>query len=502
MVAALTPVYRVDELRAIEARHAELPLMERAGRTAADVAQAMAGDRGGQVVVLAGPGNNGGDAMVVARWLRSWFHDVTVVFIADAAKLPADAARVHRAFIEGGGCTVPAPPHAKPALIVDGLFGIGLTRPLSDEFGRLVNWANRTGSPILALDVPTGLHAETGVASGAVIRATATAKFIGLTPGLLTGAGPDHCGAITVHSLELDLRDATLGHRLDWATLAALLPAALTRATRNVNKGTFGTLAIVGGAEGMVGATVLAGRAAMRTGAGKVLLGLAARTHPALDWNAPELMLRNADTALAGGADACVIGPGLGTAAAARMCVERALALDVPLVLDADALNLLAVNPELRTAAQRRSAPTLATPHPGEAARLLSSDVAAVQSDRLAAGLKLARELRAHVVLKGSGSVLAHPDGSWDINTSGGPALASAGTGDVLAGVLGSMLAQGLDAKTALRYAVCLHGAAADTLVARGIGPIGLAASELADAARELINAASPSRRLIIRPAV
>lgn len=492
MVAALTPVYRVDELRAIEARHAELPLMERAGRAAADVAQAMAGDRGGRIVVLAGPGNNGGDAMVVARWLRTWFHDIVVVFRADAAKLPADAAKAYRTFIDAGGCTVPAPPDGKPTLIVDGLFGIGLTRPLSDQYVELVNWANATGAPILALDVPTGLHAETGVALGAVIRATATAKFIGLTPGLLTGDGPDHCGAITVHSLELEPRVAPLGHRLDWPTLAAMLPAALTRASRNVNKGTFGTLAIVGGAEGMVGAAVLAGRAAMRTGAGKVLLGLAARTRPALDWSAPELMLRDAETTLAGGMDSCVIGPGLGTAAAARMCTERALALDVPLVLDADALNVLAANLDLRTAVQRRTAPTLATPHPGEAARLLSSDVAAVQSDRLAAALKLASEMRAHVVLKGSGSVLAHPDGSWDINTSGGPALASAGTGDVLAGVLGAMLAQKLDAKTALRYAVCLHGAAADLLVARGCGPVGLAASELADAARELINVAAP----------
>ena len=491
MVAALTPVYRVDELRAIEARHADLPLMQRAGRAAADVAQAMAGDRGGQIVVLAGPGNNGGDAMVVARCLRSWFHDVVVVFRADAAKLPADAANAFRAFIDAGGLTVPAPPIGKPALIVDGLFGIGLTRPLSDQYVELVNWANGTGLPILALDVPSGLHAETGAAMGAAIRATATVKFIGLTPGLLTGDGPDHCGAVTVHALAVEPQGASLGHRLDWSALAAMLPAALARGTRNVNKGTFGTLAIIGGAEGMVGAALLAGRSAMRTGAGKVLVGLAARTRPALDCNAPELMLRDAETTLSANIDACVIGPGLGTAAAARRSVERALALDVPLVLDADALNVVAANPDLRTAAQRRTAPTLATPHPGEAARVLSRSVAAIQADRLVAAMQLASEMRAHVVLKGCGSVLAHPDGSWDINSSGGPALASAGTGDVLAGVLGAMLAQRLDAKTALRYAVCLHGAAADTLVARGVGPVGVAASELADAARELINAAA-----------
>jgi len=493
MAAVLTPVYRVDQLRAIEARSADLPLMERAGRAACDAAQAMVGDRGGRVVVLAGPGNNGGDAMVVARSLRSLFYDVVVVFRADAEKLPADAAKAYRSFIDAGGDTIVALPDGKPALIIDGLFGIGLTRRLSDQYSELVRWANATGSPILALDVPTGLHAETGVAMGAAIRATATAKFLGLTAGLLTGDGPDHCGAITVHSLEVRPLVESSGHRLEWAALSASLPAALTRMTRNVNKGTFGTLAIVGGAEGMIGASVLAGRAALRTGAGKVFVGLVAHSRCAPDWGAPEVMLRSAETTLAGSMDACVIGPGLGTDAAAGVLVERALALDVPLVLDADALNVLAANPDLSRATRRRTAVTLATPHPGEAARLLSIDVAAVQADRLSAALNLAREMRAHVVLKGSGSVLAHPDGSWDINASGGPALASAGTGDVLAGVLGAMLAQKLDAKTALRYAVCLHGAAADTLVTRGVGPVGLGASELASAARELINTAARS---------
>ncbi len=186
--------------------------------------------------------------------------------------------------------------------------------------------------------------------------------------------------------------------------------------------------------------------------------------------------------------DALVVGPGLGTSDAARSLLQRALALPIPIALDADALNLIARDAALLAATRSRSAPTLATPHPGEAARVLATDVENVQSDRMSAARELAQRLAANVVLKGAGSVLAHPDGTWDINASGGPALATAGSGDVLSGLLGALLAQGLPAKTALRYAVCLHGATADALVAQGIGPLGLTASELPDAARALLN--------------
>jgi hydroxyethylthiazole kinase-like uncharacterized protein yjeF len=194
---------------------------------------------------------------------------------------------------------------------------------------------------------------------------------------------------------------------------------------------------------------------------------------------------------LADGPDVIVCGPGLGTGTAARSRVAKVLAMNIPIVLDADALNAIGAEATLAATVRARGAPTLITPHPAEAGRLLGLATAAVQSDRLGAALALADKLHAHVVVKGAGSVLAHADGTWDINASGNPALASAGTGDVLAGIAGAMLAQHVDAKTALRLAVCVHGAAADACVAAGNGPVGLAAGELIAAARALVNVAA-----------
>ena len=490
----LLPIFESSDLRRVEMAAQGQPLMERAGLAAANLARTMIGDRGGSVLVLAGPGNNGGDALVAARRLRESFFDVVVVFAGDPAKLPADAADAYRAFNDGGGSTVAeAPPKWRGALIVDGLFGIGLARPLSERYAAQVEFANASDIPILALDVPSGIDADTGLAHGPAIRATATATFIALKPGLLTGDGVDHCGAVSVHSLglETEAQGPAAGHRLDWPSLAADLPLVLRRSSRNVHKGTFGTLAIVGGQDGMVGAPLLTGRAALHAGAGKVWIGLVASQPPAIDWDQPELMLRSVEAVLAAGADATVCGPGLGTSSAVRAWIEKTAAERVPLVLDADALNAIASNPTLATLIAKRDAPTIATPHPAEAARLLGTTTAAIQADRLGAARTLSARLNASVVVKGAGSVLAHPDGTWDINASGNAGLATAGTGDVLAGFIGAFLAQSLDAKTASRLAVCLHGAAADACVEQGRGPLGLTASELAPAARTLLNARS-----------
>ena len=486
----LAPILAVDELRALESRHAADGLMERAGAAAAAVAQAMlASSRGGRVVVLAGPGNNGGDGFVVARRLRAAYHDVDVVFRAEVARLPRDARAAHDAFVAAGGAAVREPPTQVPALVVDALFGVGLARPIGGADADLVAWANARGAPVLALDVPSGLDAATGALGPIAMRATATATFIALKPGLLTGEGPDAAGIVSVHTLGLDAELASVrGRRLDWPLVFALVGERLSRARRNVHKGTFGTLGILGGASGMTGAPILAGRAAMRCGAGKVRLGFIAASHPAVDWLAPELMLGSLAQAV-DGASAIVAGPGMGTDDASANALRRAIDADVPLVLDADALNLVAGSQSLAGAVRARRSATLATPHPAEAARLVGGSAASVQQDRLAAASAVADKLRASVVLKGAGSVLVHADGRFDINASGNPALASAGSGDVLAGMLGALLAQGLDTATALRAAVCLHGAAADRLVARGIGPLGVGASELCDAARELLNA-------------
>ncbi len=496
MIAA-KPILPVAGVRAVEARHGTAGLMERAGAAAAEVARGLAAGRRGPVVVLAGPGNNGGDAFVVARCLAATFFDVVTVFRGDAQRLPPAAAAAHSALAAAGLRTRPEVPGEAPSLVVDGLFGIGLKRPLTAEYAALTAWAAGARAPVLALDVPSGIDADTGIAHTGAVRADATATFIALKPGLCTGAGLEHAGRVSLHALGVTIDPSEhAGTLLEWAQLAQALPPPLRRDRRNVHKGTFGTVAIVGGADGMVGAPILAGRAAQKTGAGKVLIGFVAEAPPPVDWVAPELMLRSADAVLASGADVFVVGPGLGIDAAARGLVARAAQLDTPLVLDADALNLLARDDALRSAVRARTAATLITPHPAEAARLLGIDTARIADDRLGAAHALAAQFDAFTVLKGAGSVLAHPVGGFDINASGGPALSTAGSGDVLSGMLGALLAQGLDPRTALQFGVCLHGAAADRRVAEGHGPLGLAASELADALRALLNAAAAHDRL------
>jgi hydroxyethylthiazole kinase-like uncharacterized protein yjeF len=251
---------------------------------------------------------------------------------------------------------------------------------------------------------------------------------------------------------------------------------------------------MVGGNDGMAGAAILAGRAALYLGVGKVRVGFAASTPPAVDWVQPELMLHDAASVFDEDLDALVIGPGLGMDDRARGLLARALAVAAPVVIDADALNLIARDPQLAAAVATRTAPTAMTPHPAEAARLAGTSTAAIQGDRLGAALALAERFHAAVVLKGAGSVLAFPDQSWAINGTGNAGLASGGTGDVLAGMLGALLAQHVGIAEALKLAVGLHGAAADALVASGTGPVGLTASELAPMARALINRARFTR--------
>ncbi len=249
-----------------------------------------------------------------------------------------------------------------------------------------------------------------------------------------------------------------------------------------------GSVAVIGGAPGMTGAAVLASRAALRLGAGRVYVGLLDADSPSSDPFTPELMLRSPDDALGLDLDAIVIGPGIGSSGHAETLVGEVLAIDVPCVLDADALNLIAENADLRAACARRTAETVVTPHPAEAARLLGCATAEVQRDRVKAARDLSKALNAHVVLKGSGSVLVARDGHWFINTSGNPGMSSGGMGDVLAGILGALLAQGFTGEASLIAGVHLHGVAADVLAASGTGPVGLTAGETIDAARRVWN--------------
>lgn len=483
----MTPLYLAASLRRIEtgAQALQPSLMERAGLAAAQRLRALA-PQPCAVLVLVGPGNNGGDGLVLARHLREWHYTVTVAMLAEPQTLPRDAGLAWHAWHKAGGEAVVEPSWADADWIVDAMFGIGLTRPVAASYAAWIGAANTCGKPILALDVPSGLVADSGVAFAPCVRATHTLSFLGLKPGLFTGDGPDVAGRVTACSLGLDLPEYSRadGHLLGAAVLDYLVPRS-----RNSHKGSFGSLGILGGNDNMVGAALLAGRAALRLGAGRVYVGLLAEQAPKVDFVQPELMLCPAGelidlpqlTALA-------VGPGLGMSTGAREALDLAVDSALPLVLDADALNLLALWPELAQRVTDRNAPVLLTPHPAEAARLLATDTAAVQTDRLQAAKTIAERFQATVILKGVGSVITSPLSGWRINPSGNPGLATAGTGDVLTGMVAALLAQGLTPDQAVDLAAFLHGSAADFLVDQGIGPVGLCAGELIDATRLLCN--------------
>jgi hydroxyethylthiazole kinase-like uncharacterized protein yjeF len=487
-----TPIYLTADVRAVEAAAATAPsppqLMEQAGLAAAEVAREASGGTGKPVLVLAGPGNNGGDAFVVARHLKQWYFNVSLVFAGDAGKLAADASAALRAWRSAGGGIGDGLPGAQDwGLVVDGIFGIGLERDVSGRHAEWIAAVNRLPAPVLALDVPSGLQSDTGRVMGCAVRATHTVTFIALKPGLLTLDGPEHCGAIHVRNLGLDTQKlrAARGFVIGPEVLDGVLP----RRARNSHKGDYGSVGIIGGDHGMVGAALLAGRAALKLGSGRVYVGLLARDAQAVDPGQPELMLRTADEVLKLGHLTCLaVGPGLGQMPDAAFYLGIALESPLPLVLDADGLNLIAADSRLAEALCRRSAPSLLTPHPAEAARLLGTSTREVQSDRVGAATTLAARLGALVVLKGAGSVCAAADGTWHINTTGNPGMASAGTGDVLTGMIAALLAQGAQPRTALLAAVFLHGAAADYAVAGGAGPVGLTATETIDGARALLN--------------
>jgi hydroxyethylthiazole kinase-like uncharacterized protein yjeF len=476
------PILNISTLRAIESREANAnpPLMERAGAAAAQIALEMLADTSQAILVLAGPGNNGGDGFVMARLLKQAGRNVSIAFCGDHDKLPPDARKAYDAWQASSGGTLTSFPGGDFGLIVDALFGIGLTRPIEGLARDWIERINAAPCPVLSLDIPSGLNAETGIATSPVVQADCTASFIALKPGMLTADGPDMCGKRIHCSLDIDIARAD-GEEISPAHFRDYLKPR----RKNSHKGSFGNVAIIGGASGMAGAALLSGRAALKLGAGRVYVGMLDAL--AVDPVQPELMLRPAQD-VAALADVIAIGPGLGQSLQAGELLSQCLASDKPLILDADALNLLTQASVLLRKLAVRPAPTFMTPHPAEAARLLGISTEQVQADRLSSAKALAQRFRAHVVLKGCGSIVVCPDGRWFINTTGNPGLASAGTGDVLTGMLAALLAQDWEASAALLAAVHLHGAAADYCVSEGIGPIGLTAGELIDSARQILN--------------
>jgi hydroxyethylthiazole kinase-like uncharacterized protein yjeF len=491
------PLYTVAEIRDIEQRAVQrLPegaLMQRAGQAGANAAldQLPFSTSRARVLVLAGPGNNGGDALETAAHLAHAGAQVTLLhFDPSKEAAPERVAALFRArnsAVRFADLSLEQIAAGDWSLVVDGLFGIGLRRPLQGAMAALVNTVNGLACPVLALDVPSGLDADTGSVvgpEGAAIRATHTVTYIGDKPGLHTCDGRDYAGLVQVNNL--DLEGSLFPPSRAYLNEVKLFSRHIRSRRHNSHKGSFGNVAVLGGASGMMGAPVLAGRTALMTGAGRVYLCFAGGALP-YDGLQPELMCRPArdfdfDSAVT------VAGPGLGSTGEARELLSLAIRSTRTLVLDADALNLMAEDAMLAADVARRSADTVLTPHPLEAARLLGSSVAEVQSDRLAAARTLAARCQATVLLKGSGTVLASASGDAVINNTGNPGLATAGTGDVLAGLCGSLLAQGWPGWEAALAAVWLHGMAADVLVTEGTGPIGLTASELVPAIRVALN--------------
>lgn len=270
----------------------------------------------------------------------------------------------------------------------------------------------------------------------------------------------------------------------------SMFQSALPQRKEDAHKGTFGSVAILGGDTGMVGAVLLASRAALHCGAGRIYAAMLCKNAPAVDMLHPEIMLRSvADIAKLPQLNCVVIGPGLGQSEAASDILEFWLARDVPLLLDADALNLISMHPRLAGMAKERIAATVITPHPGEAAKLLNLSTEYIQQNRTEIALQLAKVFHAVCVLKGAATICAHFDGHFFINTTGNSGLASGGTGDVLSGMIGSLIAQGLSPLEAAKLGVYVHGAAADALLQRGVGPMGMTASEVALEARNVLNA-------------
>ncbi|MBI3284449.1 MAG: NAD(P)H-hydrate dehydratase [Burkholderiales bacterium] len=493
-------LYDVQQLRGVEAAykgtHPAGTLMRAAGKAAAELAAQLLENRGDTVLVLAGPGDNGGDACETAALLAAAGRQVTLLLCANPERYSADA----RASLRRAQASVIAMAElhgwselkSRPwALLIDGLFGIGLTRPLGGELAKLVRELNQLSSqkniPVLALDAPSGLDADSGQAlgkPGLAVRASHTLSFIGNKPGLHTGAGKDWAGLVAVTDLAIpeQLLPPAQAELIDPPQFAAALPPR----THDSHKGSYGDVIVLGGAPGMAGAAILAGRSALHAGAGRVYLGFIAEP-PAYDSRHPELMCRAA-LDLEFSRAVLVIGPGMGSSAIARQLLAQALATAPGMVIDADALTLIAGDSHLQHLLAQRAAPTLLTPHPLEAGRLLGKDVQEIQGDRLGSARKLAKKFHAIVVLKGSGSVICRPDGHISINPSGNPGLASAGTGDVLAGLCGALLAQKIAPWTTAQMAAWVHGHAADSLVQRQGGTVGLTASELPAAIRTCLN--------------
>ncbi|HED4183392.1 TPA: bifunctional ADP-dependent NAD(P)H-hydrate dehydratase/NAD(P)H-hydrate epimerase [Enterobacter mori] len=482
-------IWHADDLRRAEKEAADslgitlYELMLRAGEAAFNVAR-RAYPHASHWLVLCGHGNNGGDGYVVARLAVAAGLRVTLLALESEHPLPEEASAVREAWLNAGGVI-----HASDILwpedvdlVVDGLLGTGLMRAPRDNIAALIERANAHPAPVVALDIPSGLLAQTGATPGAVIQASHTVTFIALKPGLLTGKARDVVGKLHHNALGLESWLAgqdTQVSRYDASQLTGWLPPR--RPTSH--KGDHGRLVIVGGDHGTAGAIRMTGEAALRCGAGLVRVLTRSDNIIPIVTARPELMVheltpQTLEESLEW-ADVVVIGPGLGLQAWGKQALQKVENFRKPMLWDADALNLLAINPDKR---HNR----ILTPHPGEAARLLNCSVSEIESDRLLSAQRLVKRYGGVAVLKGAGTVIASED-ALGIIDAGNAGMASGGMGDVLSGIIGALLGQKLPLYDAACAGCVAHGAAADQLAAR-YGTRGMLATDLFCTLRRVVN--------------
>ncbi|HEY5714850.1 MAG TPA: NAD(P)H-hydrate dehydratase [Psychromonas sp.] len=439
-----------------------------------------------KVLVLAGHGNNGGDGYIFAAMAKDAGIDVQLCQMGEPEHLRNDAAKAKDAWQKAQGeiATIEQADFASADVIVDALLGTGLSGPISAEFAEIIAKINRSGKRVLSVDIPSGLHADSGAINNVAVNADATITFVGLKPGLFTGAAAAHCGQLYFSGLGITEQFSALaksaGSRVTYQDLKHLLP----KRQRDSHKGHFGRALIIGGNTGMPGAVRLAAESALRSGSGLVKVLTRQENQALVIAGRPELMLLGDLVKAEGRSDfgdwptTLVIGPGLGQDEWARGLLERVISSGLPCVVDADALNLLARQPT-------RKDNWVLTPHPGEAAKLLASSTHNIAMDRFTAVQNLQARFGGVVILKGAGTLICDGKQTFVANV-GNPGMASGGMGDVLSGIIGGLLAQGLNPLDAARLAVCIHGYAAD--LAAQQDERGLLASDLFPYIRKLVN--------------
>ena len=443
-------------------------LMKRAGRAVVDhIHEHYLADRyptARHWLVMCGPGNNGGDGYVVATLAAKAGIDVSVCSLVDTAVLKGDAALALKDWQDAGGKVLPWPlvVEAKFDLVLDALLGTGIDREVGGEYRSAIEFLNSLDCPVVAIDIPSGLNADTGCDMGCAVRAQSSVTFVGRKRGMYTADGADYCGNISFDDLSIPAEVAGTITSSGSLVKTGFLHGLLATRKRNSHKGSYGHVLGVGGIEGMSGAIRLCGEAALRSGAGRVTLATDPVHAALVNLSRAELMVKpvaGTDDLLKLVNDAHIIaaGPGLGHTDWSGSLFKVCLDSDAPMVVDADGLNLLA---EQGSAITRGN--WILTPHPAEAARLLDCKTADIQHDRVTSAQTIARRYNAVVVLKGCGTVIAGPDGEYAICPLGNPGMATAGSGDVLTGIIAALLGQGLSCQEAAIAGVVAHAEAGD----------------------------------------